>query len=90
MFQNVTATELLRSLHTKMDKEDIENLEFLLSLDDEEWKAWTEQASVVDITYVYRLLALYTSYIEIKDIEANDNIVDVTEANYILKRYMLR
>lgn len=75
-----------------MNDYDRNNLNFIMSLDDEQFEAWTREISDDDIQYAIELIK--QSRVEIADqaqalTEANLVDSDFAEANAVLKKFML-
>jgi hypothetical protein len=60
-----------------------------LSLDEKTYDEWTESLSEDDVNYALELLKAARTELILKDAELSDNVEDLTEANDILKGFML-
>lgn len=69
-----------------MNQHDSKNLEFLLNVSKEVFDDWLSQCDSDDIDYALELLAMKKEELVA---ERFDNIKDYTEANNILKAFML-
>jgi len=72
-----------------MNDHDRSNLQFILSLDEKTYDEWTESLSEDDVNYALELLKAARTELILKDAELSDNVEDLTEANDILKGFML-
>jgi len=66
-----------------MNKYDTNNLNFILSLNQEQFIAWYDTASADDILYASEIMTKASHEI------VTDEVYDTTEANAILKGFML-
>jgi len=69
-----------------MNKHDTNNLNFILSLSQPDFIKWYETASLDDIAYASEIMssAVYETLVD-----STPDVSDTTEANVILKKFML-
>ena len=72
-----------------MNDHDRGNLDFLLNITSEVFDDWMDQADIDDIDYALELLAMHKSELVVGMLELKDNVEDCTEAQNILKGFML-
>ena len=73
-----------------MNDHDRGNLNFLLNITSEVFDDWMDQADIDDIDYALELLAMHKSELVVGMLELKDNVEDTTQANEILKKFMLK
>jgi len=72
-----------------MNDHDRSNLNFLLNITTEVFDDWMDQADTDDIDYALELLAMHKSELVVGLLELKDNVEDTTQANQVLKKFML-
>ena len=72
-----------------MNDHDRGNLDFLLNITSEVFDDWMDQADIDDIDYALELLAMHKSELVVGMLELKDNVEDTTQANQVLKKFML-
>jgi len=72
-----------------MNQHDSKNLEFLLNVSEEVFEDWFDQADKDDVDYALELLAMRKTELNLKELEFSDDVEDCTEAQNILKGFML-
>jgi hypothetical protein len=72
-----------------MSDEDRDNLNFLLTVSPEVFEDWFDQADEDDIDYALELLAKRKTELNLKELEFSDSVKDTTEANQVLRKFML-
>lgn len=72
-----------------MNTYDRNNLNFILSLDENGFDEWSATLSADDIDYALELLRKARSEVIMKVAECVDSIEDFTEASMLLKKFML-
>ncbi len=73
-----------------MNDHDRNNLNFLLNITPEVFDDWMDQADSDDIDYALELLAMHKSELVVGLLELKDNVEDTTQANQVLKKFMLK
>jgi hypothetical protein len=63
---------------------DLQNLNFIMSLTDDEFDEWMMTIGDDDIAYAIELIQLRRSELESEEIKFNDEITDFTEANTVI------
>lgn len=72
-----------------MNDHDRDNLKFILSLDENGFEQWSAQLSLDDTEYAIELLQAARAEALLMAAEYMDDVEDITEANSILKGFML-
>ena len=72
-----------------MNDNDRDNLNFILSLDENGFEQWSSTLSAEDFDYAISLLKMARSEVMMKAAEYIDDVEDLTEANKVLKGFML-
>jgi hypothetical protein len=72
-----------------MNQHDKDNLQFLLTATPDVLKNWYDSVDRDDHEYAIELIRLHTSEIIVHNMEAADNVEDLSEAQRILARYLL-
>jgi len=72
-----------------MSDEDRNNLNFLLTVSPEVFEDWFDQADEDDVDYALELLAKRKTELNLKELEFSDSVKDTTEANQVLRKFML-
>lgn len=72
-----------------MNEHDRSNLQFILSLDEKAYDKWTATLSEDDIDYALELLQAARTEAMMHIAQLADDVNDTTEANAILKGFML-
>jgi hypothetical protein len=72
-----------------MSDEDRDNLNFLLNVSPEVFEDWFDQADEDDVDYALELLAKRKTELNLKELEFSDSVKDTTEANQVLRKFML-
>jgi hypothetical protein len=67
-----------------MNPYDLQNLNFIMSLTDDEFDEWMMTIGDDDIAYAIELIQLRRSELESEEIKFNDEITDFTEANTVI------
>jgi len=72
-----------------MNKHDRDNLQFIMSLNQEELNKWYDEISYDDSVYAMELLLQAQLELDVKVAETFDDVMNTSEANSILKKFML-
>ena len=72
-----------------MNDHDRNNLKFIMSLDEKSYDEWTASLSEDDVDYALELLKAARTEMILQAAEVSDDVKDCTEANSILKGFML-
>jgi hypothetical protein len=72
-----------------MNDHDRNNLQFILSLDEKAYDEWTASLSEDDVDYALELLKAARTEVMMQAASFADEVEDCTEANAILKGFML-
>jgi hypothetical protein len=72
-----------------MNKYDRDNLQFIMSLNQEELNKWYDEISYDDSVYAMELLLQAQLELDVKVAETFDDVINTSEANSILKKFML-
>jgi hypothetical protein len=72
-----------------MNDHDRNNLNFLLTVSQKVFEEWFDQADQDDVDYALELLARRKTELNLKELEFADQVQDCTEAQNILKGFML-
>jgi hypothetical protein len=72
-----------------MNDHDRNNLNFLLTVSPEVFDDWMDQADEDDIDYAIELLRMRKSELNLKELELSDGVEDTTQANQVLRKFML-
>ena len=72
-----------------MNDHDRENLRFIMSLDEVGFEKWTAELSADDVDYAIDLLKAARTEVILKCAEYTDDVEDTSEANSVLKKFML-
>jgi len=72
-----------------MNKHDRDNLQFIMSLNQEELNKWYDEISYDDSVYAMELLLQAQLELDVKVAETFDDVINTSEANSILKKFML-
>ena len=72
-----------------MNDHDRDNLKFILSLDENGFDVWSAQLSLDDTEYAIELLQAARAEVMLKAAEYTDDVEDLSEANQVLKGFML-
>ncbi len=72
-----------------MNDHDRSNLQFILSLDEKSYDEWTASLTEDDIDYALELLKAARTEAMMHIAQLADDVEDTTEANSILKGFML-
>ena len=72
-----------------MNDNDRDNLNFLLTVSPEVFEDWFDQADKDDVDYALELLAMRKTELNLKELEFADNVEDTTQANQVLRKFML-
>ncbi len=72
-----------------MNDHDRSNLQFILSLDEKSYDEWTASLTEDDIDYALELLKTARTEAMMHIAQLADDVEDTTEANSILKGFML-
>lgn len=85
MIDSNKAEQILQALfdHEVMSDHDLENLSFLLSSSEETLMDWYNQADEEDLHYASTILNIAHNFFS-----DNATVIDTTQANQILKKYM--
>jgi len=70
-----------------MSENDLHNLTFLMTVDDEGFNKWFEQADDDDIQYAFELIQMYRSEIQELELEKKLENSDFSEAKNILEKF---
>lgn len=69
-----------------MNEYDEQNLAFLRSLTKAQFDRWIRQLSIEDVEYALELLQREQTRMVVLEMEASDNVEDLTQARQIIKR----
>jgi hypothetical protein len=72
-----------------MNNHDRSNLQFILSLDEKSYDKWTASLSEDDVDYALELLKAARTEAMMHIAQLADEVEDTTEANSLLKGFML-
>lgn len=72
-----------------MNQHDKDNLQFLLTATPDVLKNWYDSVDRDDHEYAIELIRLHTAEIIVHNLEAEDNVEDLSEARQVLARYRL-
>jgi hypothetical protein len=72
-----------------MNDHDRNNLNFLLTVSQKVFEEWFDQADQDDVDYALELLAKRKAELTLQELEFADDVEDITQANSILKGFML-
>jgi hypothetical protein len=72
-----------------MNDNDRDNLNFLLTVSQEVFEDWFDQADQDDVDYALELLAMRKTELNLKELEFADDVEDTTQANQVLRKFML-
>jgi hypothetical protein len=72
-----------------MNDDDRNNLNFLLTVSQKVFEEWFDQADQDDVDYALELLARRKTELNLQELEFADQVQDCTEAQNILKGFML-
>jgi len=72
-----------------MNDHDRSNLQFIMSLDEKAYDEWTASLSEDDVDYALELLKAARTEVMMQAASFADEVEDCTEANAILKGFML-
>lgn len=77
-----------------MDNRDQTNLEFLLSISDEEFQQFVEDSDLDDVTYAIQLIQNYCAEVQVREMELQDALeaelgLDCTQARAVLSKFQL-
>lgn len=74
-----------------MNKHDQDNVNYIMSLDDEQFDAWAESATDDDIKYALEILQAARTERAMQELEFLDVLqdCDLTEARAVLEKFML-
>lgn len=77
-----------------MDNRDQTNLEFLLSISDEEFQQFVEDSDLDDVTYAIQLIQNYCAEVQVREMELQDALeeelgLDCTQARAVLLKFQL-
>jgi hypothetical protein len=72
-----------------MNDHDRSNLQFILSLDEKSYDEWTASLTEDDVDYALELLKAARTEAMMHIAQLADDVEDTTEANSILKGFML-
>jgi hypothetical protein len=72
-----------------MNDHDRSNLQFILSLSEDEYDKWTASLSEDDVDYALELLKAARSNLIVQAAELADEVKDTSDAMNILKGFML-
>jgi len=72
-----------------MNDHDRDNLNFLLTVSQEVFEDWFDQADQDDVDYALELLAKRKAELTLQELEFSDVVKDTTEANQVLRKFML-
>lgn len=73
-----------------MNDWDKNNLNFILSLDEEGFEVWYATLSTDDMDYALELLKTARTEVAIQMASLNDDVEDVTDAKNVLKQFTLK
>jgi hypothetical protein len=72
-----------------MNDHDRDNLNFLLTVSQEVFEDWFDQADQDDVDYALELLARRKAELTLQELEFSDVVEDTTQANQVLRKFML-
>jgi len=72
-----------------MNDHDRNNLNFLLTVSQKVFEEWFDQADQDDVDYALELLAKRKAELTLQELEFADDVEDTTQANSLLKGFML-
>ena len=72
-----------------MNEHDRANLEFIMSLNEEDFVEWFNEITFDDLQYASELLQQAHLKLDVKVAEIFDDVKVMSEANQVLKRFML-
>lgn len=72
-----------------MNQHDRDNLNFILSLDENGFERWYSQLSIDDMDYAIELLQMARTEVAVEHAKIFDEVEDTTEAMGVLKGFML-
>jgi len=72
-----------------MNDHDRDNLNFLLTVSQEVFEDWFDQADQDDVDYALELLAKRKAELTLQELEFSDVVEDITQANQVLRKFML-
>lgn len=72
-----------------MNQHDKDNLQFLLNSSPATLKEWYDNVDQDEHEYAIELIRLYSSEIIIHNLELDDDITDLSEAQQLLSKYRL-
>lgn len=73
-----------------MNKQDQSNLNFIMSLSEEEYDMWLQTISDDYAEYAFRLFEMARSELTLKKVEVTDDIVDLSNAKNLLGKFTLK
>lgn len=71
-----------------MNKHDMDNLEYIRSLNEEQFDAWSESLSLDDLQYAIDLLKAARTELTLQELELTDEVEDVSMAAGVLAKVM--
>ena len=72
-----------------MNKHDSDNLKFIMSLNEKQFDEWYAAIDLDDVDYALELMKQARLELDVKVAEVFDEVMNTTEANTILKKFML-
>ena len=72
-----------------MNPRDLENVRFIMSLNEQQFEAWASTLSEDDIEYAINIVKAARTEVLFKSVETDTPIEDFSEANAVLKKFML-
>jgi hypothetical protein len=69
-----------------MNPYDLNNLNYIMSLTDDEFDEWMMTIGDNDISYAIELIQLRRAELDSEAMDIMDDITDFTEANYVINR----
>lgn len=77
-----------------MNSRDQTNLEFLLSISDEDFQQFVNDSDLDDVTYAIQLIQTYCAEVQVREMELQDALeaelgLDCTQAQTVLAKFQL-
>jgi len=73
-----------------MNDHDKSNLQFILSLNEDEFEDWYACLDEDDIAYAMEILQMARTEVNMQLVSLNDDVEDVTDAKNVLKQFTLK
>jgi predicted nuclease of restriction endonuclease-like RecB superfamily len=73
-----------------MNKEDQRNLQFIMSLSEEEYDIWLQTINDEYAEYAFQLFEMARAELALKRVEVTDDVTDISKAKNLLGKFTLK